>query len=101
MTVARYVGRVAIGTSPDDTKSFLEQNAVDVISLEAVEQKHNRFASFKLVVKKSQLQLVENSELWPEGVVIGRWWSPKTSARTSQLSSSTSLSGNGSNNDGD
>ena len=78
LTIPRYVGRVAPGTATDDIISSLESCGVDVISLDPLEMKHKRFLSFKLVVKKSQLEIIENPDIWPEGVVVGRWWSPKS-----------------------
>ena len=77
LTVARYIGRCAIGTTVDDVRATLTSSNVDVISLEAVQTKHNRFASFKFVGKKSQLDIIENEDLWPAGVMVGRWWDPK------------------------
>ena len=87
LTVARYVGRVAMGTSVDDIRSALESNNVDVVGLEEITwAKHKRFKSFKLIVKKAQLEIIEDPNLWPEGVVVGRWWSPKT-PRTGETTS--------------
>ena len=80
LTVSRYVGRVAVGTSADAIRASLTSKGVDVVSIESLEMKHNRFVSFKLTVKKSQLSLVEDADIWPEGVMIGRWWSPKAAA---------------------
>ena len=80
LTIAKYIGHCAIGTTTDDIKSTLDLHGVEIISLEAVETKHNRFASFKLVAKKAQKEIIENGEIWPEGVRVGRWWSPKTAS---------------------
>ena len=49
-------------------------------SIEKAAMKHARFASFKLVVKKSQLSIVENPDIWPAGILIGRWWEPKAAS---------------------
>ena len=78
LTVARYIGRVSLGTTADDIRSFLESNNVEVISLEPIPVKHKLFSSFKLVVKRSFLPVIENPEIWPEGVSVGRYWAPKT-----------------------
>ena len=77
LTVPRYIGRVALGTTTEDVKSLLIDNGVDVVSLDPLSLKHNRFLSFKLVIKKSQLPLIENPDFWPEGVMVGRWWNGK------------------------
>ena len=80
LTVPRYIGRVALGTSTDDVKSLLIDVGVEVISLDPLPLKHNRFQSYKLVVKKSQIPLIEDPDIWPEGVMVGRWWSAKPTA---------------------
>ena len=77
LTVSRYIGRVALGTSTDNVKSLLVDSGVDVVSLEPLSLKHNRFLSYKLVIKKSQLPLMENPDIWPIGVLVGRWWNAK------------------------
>ena len=66
----------------------LEARNVKVVSLEAIETKHDRFASFKLVVKKSQLEIVEKDTFWPDGVVVGRWWSAKSTAPVANAAAS-------------
>ena len=95
LTVARYVGRVALGTTADDIRSSLQQSGVDVVALEAISVKHNRFSSFKLVIKKLQLKLIENPDLWPEGVIVGRWWLPKATATTHDKTSTPPPKENG------
>ena len=94
LTVARYIGRVAVGTTSDEILSSLRDKEVDVVELTPLTLKHNRFLSFKLVVKKSQLLIIENELLWPEGVIVGRFWSAKSS--TSSDSVHPSFSENGS-----
>ena len=98
LTVARYVGRVALGTTVDEIRSSLEQINVEAVSLTAITLNHNRFASFKLVVKRSQLGLIENPDFWPEGVIIGRWWSPKpppTPSNPNGANPDPAITGNG------
>ena len=52
LTVAKWIGRAALGTTENDIRATVESNGADVVSVEAIETKHGRFASFKLVVKK-------------------------------------------------
>lgn len=82
LTVARYLGHVAIGTSADDIKTSLQSKGVEVVELQPLTTKHSRFLSFKLVVKKAQLSIIEDENFWPEGVSVGRFWSPKASSTT-------------------
>ena len=77
LTVAKYIGYLDNTTRVEDIRELLDEHGVEVVSLEPIPQKHDRFKSYKLVVKKSQLSIVEDGKLWPEGVVVGRFWSPK------------------------
>ena len=83
LMIAKYIGRCALGTTTNDIKATLDFHGVEIVSLEPVPTKHQRFASFKLVAKKSQQEIVENGEIWPEGVLVGRWWPPKSSSALS------------------
>ena len=86
LTVSRYIGRVAPGTTADAISSWLTSENIDVISLDAIPTKHNRFTSFKLVMKKSQLELIKERDFWPEGVIVGPWWPPKSSSTSPSTS---------------
>ena len=78
LTVARYIGHVAPGTTADEISSSLVEKGVEVVELSPLPTKHARFLSFKLVVKKAQLPVIENEQFWPEGVIIGRFWTAKS-----------------------
>ena len=77
MTVAKYIGHAEIGTRTEDIQNLLSSHNVDIVSLDKLVTKHDRFASFKLVMKKSQLSIVEDPTIWPSGISVGRWWDPK------------------------
>ena len=77
LTVAKYIGHAEIGTRTEDIQNLLSSHNVDIVSLDKLVTKHDRFASFKLVMKKSQLSIVEDPTIWPSGISVGRWWDPK------------------------
>ena len=80
LTVARYIGRLALDTTADQIRASLMERKVDVVSCDPIPSKrsHPSFSSFKLVVKRSQLPIIENDDFWPDGVIVGRYWAPKT-----------------------
>ena len=84
LTVARYIGRLALDTTVEQIRASLVERKVDVVSCEAIPTKrsHPSFSSFKLVVKKLQLQIIENDDFWPDGVIVGRYWSPRAASET-------------------
>ena len=77
LTAARYIGHCEVGTETKDIQQLMDQHKVDVISLEKLQTKHGNFSSFKIVVKKSQLETVMNPTTWPAGIHVGHWWAPK------------------------
>ena len=85
LTVARYVGRVAVGASPEEIRLFLQEKEVEVVELMPLTTRHSRFLSFKLVVKKQHLPIIEDAELWSEGVIVGRFWSAKSSTASASV----------------
>ena len=80
--MSRCIGRVALGTPAEEIRSWLESKSVDVVSIEAIPTKHQRFTSFKLVIKKSQLELISEQDFWPMGVLVGPWWPAKSNPTT-------------------
>ena len=93
LTTARYIGKLDVGVDADAVREFLNGNDVDVVSVEKIKTSHNKFSSFKLVIKKSQLPKIQDAALWPEGVVVGRFWLPKSSSAS--VDSAQSLNENG------
>ena len=77
LTVDSYIGRVDTSVSADMIKDDLTSNGFDVISLEENETRHNRFKSFKLVVKQSDFEKLLKFP-WPEGVLYRRFWRPRS-----------------------
>ena len=78
LTVAHNIGRFASGTTSEEISNSLRDKGVEVVELSPLPTKHDRFLSFKLVLKKSQLPIIENEQFWPEGVIIGRFWTAKS-----------------------
>ena len=74
LTVSRYVGRVANGTSLEDLRKFIADQEVDVVDLRPLTTKHESFQSYKLVVKRNDLVKIEKEEFWPAGIVIRRYF---------------------------
>jgi hypothetical protein len=69
-TVNRYVGNIDVNPQDEDVKKHLREGGVEVVELERLPNKHQRFKSFRLRIKKKDLQTIENSEFWPENVVL-------------------------------
>ena len=84
LTLARYIGRLALGTTAEQIRASLTDQNVTVVSCEEIPNKHTHpsFTSFKLIIKKSQLQIIEMDKFWPDGVIVGRYWLPWAAPET-------------------
>ena len=75
LTVESYIGRVAFSVDAEMIKADLTSNGFNIISIEENETRHQRFKSFKMVVKQTEFEkLLQFS--WPEGVLYRRFWRP-------------------------
>ena len=77
MTVNKYVGRVHNDVSVDDLRKYISDSGVTVVELEALSTKHQRFQSFRLRVKRSDLGQIEQAEYWPTGVLLSPFFRPR------------------------
>ena len=92
LTVNRYVGRVHNDTTLDDLRQYISTREVSVIELEQLETRHQRFKSFHLRVKKDHLELMENEEFWPTGVLFSPFFRPKNTEERPQAAGGVSAS---------
>jgi hypothetical protein len=74
LTLSRYIGRVPIEMSTEVIMNYLNGRGVDVIELTPNETKNNRFLSFKLVIRKSHLHILEDDDFWPKDVVVNHFF---------------------------
>ena len=77
LTVNRYVGRVHNDTTLDDLREYITSRTITVIELEQLETRHTRFKSFRLRVKRDDLERMEDAEFWPEGILFSPFFRPK------------------------
>ena len=92
LTVNKYIGRLHNDVSIDDMRQFLEGQNVSVIELQQLLTKHDRFKSFRLRVKRDDLKIMEERDFWPEGVLCGPYFRPKTSEERHNANGGTTAS---------
>ena len=88
LTINKYIGRVHNDVSTEDVRAFLEGQNVSVIELEQLETKHNRFKSFRVRVKRDDLETIEERDFWPQGVLCGSFFRPKNDERLQAIGGS-------------
>ena len=65
LTVDSYIGHVDTSVSAEMIKDDSTSNGFEIISIEENETRHNRFKSFKLVVKQTEFERLLEFP-WPE-----------------------------------
>ena len=74
LTLNLYLGYFDINTSHEEVKSGIESQGVNVVELEELRRQHNRFKSFRLCIRKKDMDQVKESDFWPEGVVLRKFF---------------------------
>ena len=86
LTISQYIGRVSNGTTIQNVRDYVTHRNVEIVDLEQLSTRHDQFQSYKLVVKKTELEKIEREDFWPEGVLSRRFFQPRQrdSAETQQ-----------------
>ena len=62
LTINKYIGRFDNDVTVEGIRQFITDQGVSVVEIDQLDTKHTRFKSFRLRIKRSQLDLVENEE---------------------------------------
>ena len=74
LTMTYYIGYVSNDTSKETLKEGIESQGVSVVDLEEIPRRHNRFRSFKLSIRKKDVNAITDADFWPEGIVVRRYF---------------------------
>ena len=77
MTTELYIGNVAVTVSTEEARQAIVDLGIDVIEFETI-RRHNHFQSFRLRIRKADLETVKNPDIWPDGIVVRRFFRGKT-----------------------
>ena len=77
LTINKYVSRFHTDTTKEALREFISQKNVTVVELEPIPTTHNRYKSFRLRIKRADLDQIENADFWPEGVIVCQYFRPK------------------------
>ena len=94
LTTELYIGNVSVGVSLEDAKTAITELGVKVVEME-VAGKHNHFQSFRLRIKKIDLEKVKNPDFWPDGIVVRRFYRPRRDAARNSNHNNNIQSGDG------
>ena len=82
LTVNKYISRFHMDTTEETLRQFISQKDVTVVELDTIKTTHDRYKSFRLRVKRSDLEKIEDADFWPQGVVVCRYFRPRTKDQT-------------------
>ena len=91
LTVNKYVGRFHNDVTLDGLRDYIVSQNVTVVELEQLDTKHGRFKSFRLRVKRAELDRIEDADFWPQGVIFSSFFRPKSEEHPASLAAPTSL----------
>ena len=78
LTVNKYIGRVHNDTTMEDLREYTVSRNVTVVELEPLKTKHKRFQSFRFRAKREDLELLEDRDFWPKGILFSSFFRPKS-----------------------
>ena len=78
LTINKYIGRVHNETSTEDLRQFITSHQINIVELEQLETKHGRFKSFRLRLKKDDVERMEDEAFWPKGIIFSPFFRPKS-----------------------
>ena len=89
LTINKYIGRFHMDTTEEALREFITKKDVTVVELDPIKTTHNRFKSFRLRVKRSELDKIEDPEFWPQGVVVCRYFHPRNKEQLGLIGGAT------------
>ena len=73
-----YLGQFDLDSTPELVKAYIEKQGVTVVELEELVLQHRRFRSFRLCLKRTDMEVILAEGFWPIGVVVRRFWRKKS-----------------------
>ena len=77
LTTNLYVGNVNIGASLEEMRTAITTQGVDIVELEELKRTHNRFKSFRLRIRKTDLTRITDPDFWPIGITVKNFFRGK------------------------
>ena len=65
-------------TSDEDMLNYVKSLIVNIIDFERVSHDDSKYKSYKVTVSISDYMYLFDSELWPEGIYVGRYNQSRT-----------------------
>ena len=73
-----FVYRVVKGTEENDIQEYLEEKNIAIRGVQKVSKEEAKFVSFRVEIKVSDMKKVLDSDFWPEGIHVRRFFKPRS-----------------------
>ena len=73
-----FIYRVDHCCTEDALQSYIEDHRIEIRKIECVSNPNAKYKSFKLSVAASEFPKLFNDEIWPDGVKIRKFISPRS-----------------------
>ena len=77
LTMNKFISRFHNDTTNEALRDFIIDKGVSVVELEEINTTHNRYKSFRLRVKRTDLVRIDDAEFWPQGVILCPYFRPR------------------------
>ena len=65
---------VDIESITEQIKADVESQGLKIVELEETQRRHNRYKSFRLCIRKSDIDKMKENIQWPDGIEIQRFF---------------------------
>ena len=91
LTTELYIGNVSLDVTVEDARAAIREMGVGVVELEPI-RRHHHFQSFRLRLRKADVEKIKNPDFWPDGIVIRRFFRGKGKSTVPSVGDSGSSS---------
>ena len=73
-----YIGNCDLGATADILSKYIKEDLnVDIAKCEKLQSKYDNYTSFKITLNVNDRIKLLSSEVWPDGIVCRKFFSPR------------------------
>ena len=74
LTIDFFLTYADVNCTPADIKTWTQNEGVELVEVEEVPQRHSHFKSFRICVRKKDVETIKNEDFWPEGIHMRKFF---------------------------
>ena len=77
-TVDIFIGRIDVSNTIDDLKMYIKDNfRINIIDISQITARYNHYNCYKVQILLNDRDCLFNANMWPEGVIINKFYNRK------------------------